>query len=100
MAGHPLLCRLILCHVSQAVIGHDPIDWVVLLFLDGTLNLRIHPRASDFFITCKLVDGKADVWCCVLAWRRDVRLGVHVSHVGELRLLCAWSLLGDGRDGR
>jgi hypothetical protein len=99
---HSLLGCLLLHHVSQAMVGHDPLNWVVVIIVlfDRSLNLRVYARASDLFISSKLVDSEPNVWCCVLTWRRDIRLCVHVeSRLRVSRLLCAWSLLCDCRDG-
>jgi hypothetical protein len=80
VSAHSLLRCLLLCHVSQVMVRHDSVDWVV--FLVGWLDFWVYPRASDLFIARELVNGEADVWCGVLTWCRDIGLGVH----GEPRL--------------
>jgi hypothetical protein len=101
MVGHSLLRRLLLCHVSQTVVGHNPLDWVVIFLFARVLNLRINARPSDLLVSSKLVDGEPDVRRRVLTWRRSIRLGVHVgAQLRVPRLLCAGSFFCNGRDGR
>jgi hypothetical protein len=100
MVGHSLLRRLLLCHVPQAVVGHNPLDWVVIFLFAWVLHLRVNARPSDLLVSGQLVDGEADVRRRVLPWRRNIRLGVHVgAQLRVPRLLRAGSFFCDGRDG-
>jgi hypothetical protein len=101
MVGHSLLRRLLLCHVPQTIVGHNSLDWVVIFLFVWSLNLWVDARPSDLLVSSKLIDGEPDVWRRVLTRRRSIRLGVHVGAQPRVsRLLCAWSLFCDGRDGR
>lgn len=101
VSRHSLLRCLLLCHVSQAIVGHDSLHRVVIfLFLDRLFDLWVYPRAPDLLVARQLVNGEPDVWCRVLARRCDVRLVVHVGP--RLRMPCllrARSFLDDGRYG-
>ena len=87
MLGHSVLCLLLLRHVPQTVVGDDSLDGIVLLFL-VLPYLWVYAGASDLFISGELVDGEANVWCRVLAWRGGLRVWLHGWY--------AESLLGNG----